>query len=147
MRISDWSSDVCSSDLREKHLADQQAAGDALLSGRGLPGGVRAAAGGDGAVADRDARSGLSPHFRPLDRPVPHVRRQGAEAVRRREFLAGAAALFACSPTQPSAAQVGGTAGLAAHEVGRESGRERMGQYVEIVGVAGTVTTTNNKRS
>src|SRR3546814_6260002 len=38
---------------REKHLADQQAAGDALLSGRGLPGGVRAAAGGDGAVADR----------------------------------------------------------------------------------------------
>lgn len=41
--------------------------------------------------------------------------------MRRREFLAGAAALSACSPIQPSAAQVGGTAGLAAHA--RKSGR------------------------
>ena len=41
--------------------------------------------------------------------------------MRRREFLAGAAMLSACSPIPPSAAQVGGTAGLAAHA--RRSGR------------------------
>ena len=41
--------------------------------------------------------------------------------MKRREFLAGAAALTACSPIPQSAAQVGGTAGLAAHA--RKSGR------------------------
>ena len=41
--------------------------------------------------------------------------------MRRREFRAGAAVLSACSPIPPSAAQVGGTAGLAAHA--RRAGR------------------------
>lgn len=41
--------------------------------------------------------------------------------MRRRDFLTGTIGLAACSPIPPSAAQVGGTAGLASHA--RESGR------------------------
>src|SRR3546814_18125003 len=86
MRISDWSSDVCSSDLSPDRRADQTTGGDLfpLLSG-GRPGLWRAVVSEHSSNNERWVCDAGPPHFRSagisLHDPRSEERRVGKEGV------------------------------------------------------------------
>src|SRR3546814_13668528 len=85
MRISDWSSDVCSSDLVARRQ-DQRAAGSGRLGGARAAGAARAGAGGEAGAAGAAAVRG---RVRTRD-PAPNPSPEGEGGFR----FAGYAAVF-----------------------------------------------------
>src|SRR3546814_9711785 len=82
MRISDWSSDVCSSDLRAR-LCGQWVEGPlAVARGRRLAAGVLSCAGGAGLIAPGRSRSHC--FFRVGGTAFRHAERAGAVVYARR---------------------------------------------------------------
>src|SRR3546814_15745008 len=111
MRISDWSSDVCSSDLNEGRRRDRPAPRRAAAFARGLA---------DPALVRR-----------PADPPAPAAR--GALARACTDGALGALALSLALPQEArrNAKQPSFRAGrMHAAEIGRASCRERVCQYV-----------------
>src|SRR3546814_13702268 len=133
MRISDWSSDVCSSDLLEKaRISEASGPGLAVerLDGFGV--------GDPGVVARGARRQRLLRHERQQFGPARLVDavtlggRDREMAVHVAQCLdeAGGGCLLALSVLRYSHG--------ARAETGRRSCRERVGQYVELLVVSGT---------
>src|SRR3546814_13127238 len=126
MRISDWSSDVCSSDLDRSLRGDRRADGQGrCLRHPGRRRGVRQQAfrelfGRHGLAAVRDRA------------PAAAVRNRAARQLDRGAGRMSEEILVNVTPRETRVAVV-------ENEIGRASCRERVGQYVSSSGVAGSL--------
>src|SRR3546814_15781552 len=109
MRISDWSSDVCSSDLRGRSATRRRSCLD--YHGPGHLRMDRAGVGERSRTAERERELLAGIHDAASERSAA-----GRQCVRGRGVVA--------------------TRNLAPHKIGRASGRERVSQYVELSVVA-----------
>src|SRR3546814_19478268 len=110
MRISDWSSDVCSSDLTRVW---QDASGNGVIACKGAPEAVLPLCG----MAERD-----------VARVLAGVQRLAAEGLRVLA-VAGGETSIARLPDDPGRLSLN-SEGLVAFEIGRASCRARVCQYV-----------------
>src|SRR3546814_11127527 len=125
MRISDWSSDVCSSDLRQTERGQPGSADD-----RSQPRDLRdELLWRDPGLPDLCARDRRKRRRRGYQRTVGCRLALAPPARGLRSLEGGALELYQC-PSQRFA-------GPEYPEIGRALGRERGGQYVEYPGVAG----------
>src|SRR3546814_15267586 len=113
MRISDWSSDVCSSDLHDGYLCDRRKGSGALVCGvaRG-----RRSSGHSSCNACRTGKTAGTKH--------PHAEEEVGSDVELAERAA--ATLLPLS----RASSLGPALREWSYQIGRASGRERVCQYV-----------------